>query len=48
MTEEQARTILIALVHDGMDVRKLTETAKREIREAFTAVLAATRVSDHG
>lgn len=48
ITEDQARTILIALVHDGMDVRKLTETAKRQIREAFTAVLIATRVSDHG
>jgi hypothetical protein len=48
MTEEQARIIFAALVHDGMDVGKLTETAKQQIREAFLVVLATTRVSYHG
>jgi len=51
MTKEQARIILCALVHDGLDVGKLTKTAKSEIREAVDAVLDAvdaTKVSDHG
>ena len=48
MTKEQAKLILIALFHDGIDVEKLTKKAKREMREAVDAVLDATRVSDHG
>lgn len=42
MSQEQARTILAALVHDGMDANKLSEKAKQEIRAAFEIVLALT------
>ena len=40
MTKTQARLILIALVHDGMDTGKLTAKAKQEIRDAVDVVLA--------
>ena len=40
MTKIQARLILVALVHDGMDVGKLTAKAKQEIRDAVDVVLA--------
>ena len=40
MTRAQARLILVALVHDGMDVGKLTAKAKQEIRDAVDVVLA--------
>lgn len=39
MTNDQARIILAALVHDGIDVRQLTDKARQEIRRAFEVVL---------
>jgi hypothetical protein len=46
MTRDQARLALIALVHDGIDVARLSEQAKREIRAAFTAILEAAALTD--
>lgn len=39
MSRADARTILAALVHDGIDPARLTPQARDEIRAAFDVVL---------
>lgn len=43
MTNAQAKILLCALVHDGMDHRKLSEKARQEIIAAFDLILAMTK-----
>lgn len=40
MTRKQAKTILDALVADGMEVERLTPQGRQEIRDAVDVVLA--------
>ena len=40
MTRKQIKTITCALFHDGIEVGKLPEKAKNELREAVDLLLA--------
>ena len=51
MAKEDARVIICALVHDGIDARALTPKAREEIRSAFDVVLrlSCSKIgADHG
>jgi len=39
MSNEQARILLCALVHDGINPEKLSDKARQEIRKAFELIL---------
>lgn len=41
MTQKQIKTVACALFHDGIDVDKMSEKAKDELREAVEILLAA-------
>lgn len=41
MTKEQIRTVTCGLFHEGIEVDKLSEKAKDELREAVEILLAA-------
>lgn len=42
MTQKQIKTITYALFHDGIDVEKLSEKAKVELRKAVGLLLSIT------
>ena len=39
MNKAEARIIISGLVHDGMNIRTMTSTAKIEVRKAITQVV---------
>lgn len=41
VTKKQIKTITCALFHDGIDIEKLSEAAKVELRDAVKILLAA-------